>query len=123
MFFKTYAPRLWGSNSFGNGSSKKHPYDHSHSGNFALKTFGQSSGTGRDGKHTMNDIAELDSHSEEAIIASNGVKTTTGGNRNGNGVMMDREFILEVSGSDTSDVDKERGETKEDYVVPESLRR
>lgn len=106
-------PRLWGSRSYGNGNSKTHPYDHSHSGNFALKTFGQ--GSERDQKRTMNDMTEFDSHSEEAIISSKG--RTGNAPENANGVMMSTEFTMEVSESNSIDTEKEGGGGRPNRVV------
>lgn len=89
VFFKTYLPRLWGSYALPSGNSKSHPYAHFHSGNFALNTFGQSQSSRRDRKKTMdNDLAELDSNSEEGIIPKNNTSRTGTGGR---GVVMKSE--------------------------------
>ncbi|KAK4186371.1 hypothetical protein QBC35DRAFT_387350 [Podospora australis] len=117
VLFKTYMPRLWGSNMRYGISGRpggSHPYDQSNSGSFALKTFGQ----GDDKKSKLSskrgELTALDSNSEEAIVPK---ASKDFGGRN-NTIVMNSEFHMEVSENAAS----VNGDIHKGHVVPQSLR-
>ncbi|KAH8881991.1 hypothetical protein GQ53DRAFT_886317 [Thozetella sp. PMI_491] len=99
---RAYLPKLWGSK-LSNGASS-HQYDQSHSGDFAMKTFGQQqSRSTRNGKRGLHDLTVNDGSSEEAIVPPklNDHKK----------IVMKREITMEVSepiGDETKDMRKHK---------------
>ncbi|KAK0668448.1 hypothetical protein QBC41DRAFT_121977 [Cercophora samala] len=125
VLFKTYMPRIWGGSRYGlsGPGGKSHPYDQSHSGSFALKTFGQ--GDDKRAKVSNHELSALDSNSEEAIIRPNhlhqGAQSSARGpslETKNNAIVMNSEFTMEVS----DNTDSLNGEMHKGNVVPPSLR-
>lgn len=117
VLFKTYMPKLWGSNMryglSGQPGARSHPYDQSNSGSFALKPFGQ----GDDKKPKLSskrgELTALDSNSEEAIVRKESLEL----GRN-NTIVMNSEFHMEVMENTAS----LNGDLRKGHVVPQSLR-
>ncbi|KAH9992558.1 hypothetical protein F4779DRAFT_637529, partial [Xylariaceae sp. FL0662B] len=90
VLVKTYLPRVWGSGGTG-AQGYDHRYDHSRSGQFALKTFGGTTTASRGGRRGLHDDITIIEHtSQEAIVPS-----TDGQSQEDKGrIVVARDFIV-----------------------------
>lgn len=92
-------PRLWGSRYH---ASRGHPYNHSSTGDFALKPFGPSRShhLSRDRPRGVHEITDPDSQSEEVARLDSDRSALVGDTKKG--ILMKKEFSMKVSDADTS---------------------
>lgn len=101
ILIKTYMPRLWDSRYYGS-NMKGHLYNHSSTGDFALKPFGPSRShhLSRDRPRGLHDMTYADCLSEEAPRLDSDQKALVGGAKKG--ILMKKEFSMQVTDAGSS---------------------